>query len=296
MEVSLTRTQALPTPQGAVRAGEPASVARPEAVPRAEGWIPNALGAWREIAGRLREKRVALFLDYDGTLAAIAPSPSQAVLTKDMRSALDAVAHVWPTAIVTGRALADIERLVGLPDLVFAGSHGFDVRGPGGLRLEVSPGAVVPLREAAGELRWLTRAVPGVLIEEKRFSVALHYRQAPRAALPGLERTFRAVLQCFPTLRATEGKAVLELRPAVDWGKGRAVLWLLQALGLDGSDVLPVYIGDDLTDADAFRALAPRGLPILVSNLPWSADARYALADVLEVRHFLLRLASRAGI
>jgi len=184
------------------------------------------------------------------------------------------------------------EALVGLPDLVFAGSHGFDIRGPAGLRLEVSSESIVRLREAAGELRWLTRNVPGALVEEKRFSVALHYRRAPRTALPQLERIFRAVLQCYPGMSASEGKAVFELRPAVDWGKGRAVLWLLQELGLAQPDVLPVYIGDDLTDEDAFRALAGRGLPVLVDSLPWSAFAQYALADVLEVRHFLLRLAA----
>ena len=274
--------------------GESASAApRGEASVRAEKkLIPNALGAWPEIAGRLLGQRVALFLDYDGTLAAIAPSPEQALLTSEMRSALVAVARVWPTAIVTGRALDDIEGRVGLPDLVFAGSHGFDIRGPNQLRLEVSPGSVVTLREAAGELRWLTRNVPGVLIEEKRFSVALHYRQVARAALPRLERTFRAVLRCYPDVCASEGKDVFELRPAVDWGKGRAVLWLLEALGLAGPDVVPVYIGDDVTDEDAFRAIARRGLPILVGSLPWSADAKYALADVLEVRHFLLRLAA----
>lgn len=261
---------------------------------RLERWIPNALGAWREIAGRLRGKRVAAFLDYDGTLAAIAPRPEQAVLTADMRAALDAVARAWPTAIVSGRALDDLEGRIGLRSVVYAGSHGFDIRGPAGMRLEVAARVAPALRQAAAELRRSLRGVPGALVEEKRLSVALHYRLAPRGAVRRLERAFRTVARRHPALRASEGHAVLELRPDVDWDKGRAVLWILDALGLTGPDVLPVYIGDDVTDADAFRALARRGLPILVGSLPWSADAHYALADVLEVGHFLQRLATVA--
>ncbi len=256
-----------------------------------ERQVPDALGAWREIAARLRGKRPVVFLDYDGTLAAIAPRPEQAALSADMRAALGALARTWPTAIVSGRALDDLERRIGLPGVVCAGSHGFDIRGPAGVRLEVAAEAVPALRQAAAELRRATGAVPGALIEDKRLSVALHYRQAPHAALPRLERAFQTVIHGYPTLRAFEGKAVLELRPAVGWGKGRAVLWILDTYGLTGPDVLPIYLGDDVTDADAFRALAGRGLSVLVGRPPRSADAGYALADLPEVRHFLLRLA-----
>ena len=257
--------------------------------------LPNALGAWREIEGRLRGKRVALFLDYDGTLTPIVRRPELAVLSAEMRSALEAVGPACPTAIVSGRALEDVTRRVALPQLVYAGSHGFDIAGPDGLRLEVARESIAALRDAAAELRRRTAGIPGVIVEEKRFSVALHDRQVAPAARARVEASFRAVLEGSSDLRPSEGKRVLELRPAVEWDKGSAVVWILQARGLAGPDVLPIYIGDDVTDQDAFRALAGRGVAIQVASVPWSADAEYTLADVAEVRHFLLRLAAVAA-
>ncbi len=259
------------------------------------GGLPNALGAWGEIERQVTGKRIALFLDYDGTLTPIVDDPAKARLWPPMRTALAAAASAWPTAIVSGRRRSQLEQLVALPGLVYAGSHGFDVRGPGGLQLEVAPEAVPVLASAAEELRRRTAGVHGAQIEEKGFSVALHHRRAPRAAIPELERAIDTVLASRPELIRTEGKRVFELRPAVAWDKGRVVRWLVERMGSEGAEVVPVYVGDDGTDEDAFRAVSGTGIGIRVGNDDAWSSATYALADVAEVEHLLLRMAALGG-
>jgi len=84
-----------------------------------------------------------------------------------------------------------------------------------------------------------------------------------------------------------DGKKVYELLPDIDWNKGKAVLWLLETLGLEGWNVLPIYIGDDRTDEDAFRALEKPGVGILVSDRAQETSANYTLRNPEEVERFL---------
>jgi alpha,alpha-trehalase len=94
----------------------------------------------------------------------------------------------------------------------------------------------------------------------------------------------------MPELRKTYGKKIFELRPRIDWDKGNAVLWLLEALGLTGERVLPLYLGDDATDEDAFVALRDHGLGILVADAVCLTAARYLLRDPGDVLQFLKKL------
>lgn len=89
---------------------------------------------------------------------------------------------------------------------------------------------------------------------------------------------------------------VFELRPDFEWDKGRAVLWLLEALGLDRPKTAPIFIGDDVTDEDAFRALRARGVGVFVGDPPAGTQARYALRDVAEVERFLRALGAGARL
>lgn len=258
---------------------------------------PNALASWGRLAGRLEGRRAAVFLDYDGTLTPIVSRPELAVLDEGMRKVLRELARAHPTTIVSGRGREDVARLVGLDEVNYAGSHGFDIAGPrvSGLRLEVAPQIVPVLAEAAEELRRRTAGIPGVLVEDKRFSLAVHYRLVADDELPRLERIVDDALAARPALRKGTGKKVFELRPDLEWDKGRAVLWLLEALHLDGPEVVPVYAGDDVTDEDAFRALADRGIGILVTELPRPTAAQYALQNIEETQELLRRLAALRG-
>jgi trehalose 6-phosphate phosphatase len=257
---------------------------------------PSALERWDEIAARLRNRRPALFLDYDGTLSPIAPRPELATLPGETREILDRLAREMPVVIVSGRGREDVAALVGLPGLTYAGSHGFDIAGPPPapgappLRLEVGDGVPERIGKAAERLHQELAGVPGLLIEPKGFAVSIHFRLVDENDVPRIERAVDETVATIPGLRKGHGKKLFEIRPDLDWDKGQALLWLLGALGLDRPDVLPFYIGDDLTDEDAFRALSGRGVGILVAEAPRETAAEYQLHDPEEVRRFLEKL------
>jgi trehalose 6-phosphate phosphatase len=201
-------------------------------------------------------RRPALFLDYDGTLTPIVERPQDARLSEDMRRILRDATRAMPVAVVSGRDLGDVRELVGVPEIIYAGSHGFDIEGPS-LRLQLPGGidARCDLDQAVEDLTKRLASVHAARLERKRFAVAVHYRQVSEEDLKRVESAVGRVRTCFSRLRRTGGKKVIELRPNIDWDKGRAIRWLLTKIGLDGPDVLPIYLGDDLTDEDAFHAL-----------------------------------------
>ncbi|HYG64547.1 MAG TPA: trehalose-phosphatase [Thermoanaerobaculia bacterium] len=265
---------------------------------------PSALECWNEIADRLAGSKPAVFLDYDGTLSPIAPRPELATLPLATREVLQHLALHLPVAILSGRGLEDVTALVGISSIIYAGSHGFDISGPplaeGGppLRYEVGEGIPERIERAAARLRRELQGIEGVLVEPKRFSVAVHFRLADEAALPRIEQAVDATLADaadaadIAGLRKAHGKKVFELRPDLDWDKGKALLWLLE-MRLDhaANPVVPLYIGDDVTDEDAFRVLEERGIGILVAEEPRPTAAAYSLRDPDEVRQLLERLA-----
>jgi len=237
---------------------------------------------------------VALFLDFDGTLTGITGTPGEAMLADYVRDMLAAIARCIPVAIVSGRDRENLQARVQLPMLYYAGSHGFDIAGPDGLRYE-HPDAlacVASLDAAETYLHGRLDRVPGALVERKRFALATHYRKVEPAAVPRVEEAVAAVLAAHPDLRPSRGKKVIELLPAVDWHKGRAVDWLLARMG---PAAWPIYVGDDQTDEEALALLKERGSGIVVQDTPAATAARYRLASPDEVAKFLALLAARLG-
>lgn len=221
-----------------------------------------------------------------------------AVLAPGMRSVLERLSAKCLVAIVSGRDLRDVQERVDMPHLVFAGSHGFDIEGPGGLHEQHAAGAsAIPALDAAqAELERRAAAIPGVQVERKRFAIAVHFRNADDRDEPAVARIVDDVLAMHPGLRKGHGKKVLELRPDVSWDKGRAVLWLLDALELGADRATPIYIGDDVTDEDAFDALAASGRGIgIVVGPEGDTAARYQLADVDDVERFLAWIDGELG-
>ncbi len=251
--------------------------------------LPWAMESMEEIAARIGEGRPAVFLDYDGTLTPIVARPELAILSAEMRATLDRLSRLCMVAIVSGRGREDVAKLVDLPGLVYAGSHGFDIAGPGGLVTQHQEGQhFVPIiAEAERALQDKIGQIEGALVEGKTYAIAVHYRLVAEHEVPAMEAAVDAVVAQHPELRKTGGKKVFELRPRMDWDKGRAVLWLLDTLGLSGTEITPIYIGDDLTDEDAFAALKERGLSLLVSERPLPTAADYRLRDTDEVGGFL---------
>jgi trehalose-phosphatase len=257
--------------------------------PNAGRELPPALSRLGEIARRLAGRRPVVFLDYDGTLTPIVARPELAILSDGMRSQVEALSHHCPVAIVSGRDRGDVEKLVRLPDLVYAGSHGFDIAGPGGMALEHEAGraCLSELNSAEEDLRLRLDTIPGAQVDRKRFGVAAHYRNVAPERVPDVKRAVADVLGRHRRLALREGKKVFDLRPDTDWDKGRAVEWLVQALKMDTPDVISIYLGDDLTDEDAFRRLAPRGIGIFVGEPPAITEAQYRLTDTMETGRFL---------
>lgn len=255
---------------------------------------PSALSQWDSLSSAWSGKRVAVFLDYDGTLTPIVATPDQAKISEEMRAVLRDVADACPTVIVSGRGREDVAALVGLDNLYFAGSHGFDIAGPKGtaVRNEIGTEYLPVLRDALQTFQERIAGIEGALIEDKKFSIAVHYRLVDESEVPGMEQVVDEVVAKHPQLRKAHGKKVFEVRPKLEWNKGKAVLWLLKTLDLDRPDVVPMFIGDDVTDEDAFAALEDRGVAILVSEAPRETKAQFSLKNPTEVGEFL-RLVSR---
>ena len=258
--------------------------------------LPSALQEIEQLREVAAGRSFAFFLDYDGTLTPIVGRPDLAVLDPEMRAVLADLAATSTVAVVSGRGLADVRKLVGVPGLIYAGSHGFEIEGPAGLSIQAEHGTeFLPALDAMEvTLRAGLRTIEGALVERKRFSVAVHYRLVAAEDQPRVETAVDAVLAEHPEFRKGRGKKVYELQPDIEWDKGRAVRWVIDALRLDSGKVLPVYIGDDVTDEDAFRALASDGLGILVRDggAPLTA-ARYTLETPDEVRRFFAALLER---
>jgi trehalose 6-phosphate phosphatase len=250
----------------------------------------SAIEKLEEIFQYLVNKTPAIFLDYDGTLTPIVSRPEDAVLDPKMRQTLQDLAANCFVAVISGRDLPDVRNLVGLDNLVYAGSHGFDIAGPQGQRLAHQSGRefLPALDRSEKDLRArLEDHIPGVQVERKKFSVAVHYRRAADSRVGEVEQVVDQVHAASGRLRKSTGKKLFELQPDLDWHKGKALLWLLDRLGLNRPDVVPLYLGDDVTDEDAFKVLQERGLGIAVQDEPAPTAARYRLRDPDEVQKFL---------
>jgi trehalose 6-phosphate phosphatase len=247
----------------------------------------HALTAWR--GGR----SIAVFLDYDGTLApAVDDEPTAAGLAPAMRATLEALAERWPVAIVSGRDRADLEARVDVADLLYAGSHGLDIAGRGLLRRCGEAELALPeLERAHARLVRLVGAVPGVQIERRRFSLAVGHREvADPHAVQAIERAVDAVL-ATTRLRRRMGPGGIELRPDVDWDEGRAVRWMMDVLGLEPRRTFAIHVGH-ADDEDAFAALAGMGAGICVGDANTTSLADWSVRDSEEVGELLRWLES----
>ena len=259
----------------------------------------HALAAFDTIRERVNGRRLAVFLDYDGTLTPIVGHPKDALLDPRMRVRLETLGAACPLGIISGRSLDDVAAMVGLGGIAYAGDHGFDMRMPDGRREVYEPvRAVLPqLDTAQARIEAALVDVAGAWVERKRFSMAVHYRAADPADVGRVEAAVRDALADSGGLKYGPGRKIFDVKPALEWDKGQALLGFLKRLGLDGPDTLAVYVGDDTTDEDAFAAIRDTGLGVLVAETPRVTSAHYLLRDPDEVGELLERLTElcRAG-
>lgn len=249
------------------------------------------------------KKNIFLFLDYDGTLTPIVKTPPQAMLSPAVRDMLARLSRQrrCRVVIVSGRSLANIKDMVRLEGIIYVGNHGLELEGRG-LRL---PRLLLPrFQEILGEVRdrliVKTRRFEGVFVEDKGATLSLHYRLASSRCVSEIKKVLEEIIRFFVVrkkLKVTRGKKVFEIRPLVDWDKGKAVAWLLnqkKALSFNGP-CLPVYVGDDATDESAFAVLRQRGLGIAVgrtknSQASKASHAKFYLRHHRDVNVFLKQL------
>lgn len=233
----------------------------------------------------LSAKKRVLFLDYDGTLTPIVSRPQDAVMKQEMRDAVRSLMKKQLVAIVSGRMRSDVEGLVQIPELLFAGSHGFDIKGPGLEMLHPVARKTMPVIQTITEnLKRDIGSIEGVVIEEKKFSVAAHYRMVAPEQHAAVREAVNRSMKGRDSVRMMEGKMVYEILPDIEWNKGMAIRWIMAALKLSWNSCSVVYIGDDVTDENAFRAVRTRGAGILVSeeNGPSTADFQVRTPDDIQ--------------
>jgi trehalose 6-phosphate phosphatase len=244
-----------------------------------------------EVIARLRGAgEPALLLDYDGTLVPIAATPAEAAPDAALAPLLRALAARLPlVAVVSGRTIANLRAFLGaIPRLSLIGTHGAEIAPAG--REEIVPFDRARIEPRLEALRRAAQALAdparGTLLEDKGVSLSFHWRLAePRE---GERRAAEfARLARDPLLAVISGKKVVEARPR-GTDKGAACLALLREAS--AGDRLAAYFGDDTTDEDAFRALAPRGLTAVVAAEPRPSAARFRLRDPAAVREALRAL------
>ncbi len=259
--------------------------------------MAHLLNVWPAVSVRLRRaRRVLLLFDYDGTLTPILPRPEDAVLDEGVRASLRALAaqERYLVGMVSGRSLGDLMERVGLPELLYAGNHGLEVRGLG---LDFAhPGAAVAkdaLDRVSRQLQVEFGGIPGVQVEHKGQSLTVHYRNVAEELTGTVEKATRAAADPYVRrgeLRTTRGKMVVEVRPGVEWDKGKAIAMVR---GSFPEPPFPVYFGDDVTDEDGFRVVQElNGLAVFVGPPRDGTVALHQLESPEEVATVLSMLVS----
>lgn len=252
--------------------------------------MENALAAWDSIAEVLSRPHILLFLDFDGTLASIAPSPEGAVLSQRTRTVLKKLrAKDWCTvAIISGRSLRNLKGKVRVEGLIYAGNHGAEIEGNG-----IAFCAPVPyetqraLADIKTRIEFLPSSLEGVRIEDKRMTLSVHFRAAKEVEkYQAIEAVELAAGPFSDMVGVRRGKEIVEVTP-LSWDKGKALSWLLARMAPpEAGSSIPVCVGDDTTDEDAFRAAGRHGLTIVVGKR-LDSSARYYLEEPEEVHRFL---------
>ena len=270
----------------------------PPSGPTAMKDLPYAFERMDEIREAVASREPVFFLDYDGTLTPIVERPEDALMPPATRDVLSRLAAAHTVAMISGRDVRFVREQVDLDGVLYAGSHGFDIVGPEGLGTEKLSEfeRFLPLvDDAETSLRERLAGVEGATIERKKYSVAAHYRQVADADVHLVTEAVDAVVVEVAGVRKGLGKKVYEVRPDVDWHKGRAVMWLFGALGFESGSAVPFYVGDDVTDEDAFGVLRGIGIGVAVGAADRETLASYRVDDPSDVARFLEAFASERG-
>jgi len=266
--------------------------------------MKHLLSNWSEIVERLESaKTLILLVDYDGTMTPIVNRPEDAIISDDARKTLRLLS-VLPNltvGVISGRSLRDTASKVGLLGVVYVGNHGMEIKELSGITT-IDPAVRMSQPIIHNLYRVLVKnlsQIKGVQVEYKGLSLSIHYRLVDEDMLHDVKRIFEDAIDIARKagdIRITHGKKVFEIRPAVDINKGNAVKVLIDKYRkgnpIDSMALLPIYVGDDLTDEDGFHAVEEyeNGLSVFVGSPQTQSAARYYLHSTAEVNEFLKML------
>lgn len=267
--------------------------------------LEHLLSAWPMVIKQLGSARHFLLLsDYDGTLTPIVDRPELAYLAEDTKRILRSLVGQprFTLGVISGRALPDLKNRVGISGIIYAGNHGLEIEGPGFSFVNPVAEELKPiLRVMHYVLGQVLGTIRGVFVENKDLSLSIHYRLAEENRAREVERIVQQVVggaEAAGQTKITSGKKVYEVRPAVNWDKGKAIKLLMKKYGKGGrnSGLLPIYLGDDLTDYDGFRVIENygNGISVFVGEEIQQSIARYYLKSPEEVTVFLVMLLEQA--
>ena len=267
-----------------------------------------------KIKKELADKNIFLFLDYDGTLTPIVKKPELAKLDSQIKKLLRKISRNCPTAIISGRPLNEIEKLVGLKNIIYSGNHGFEIetqitaddtkchsesrKKRDNLReqsrrlpqifVQIEARKIKPIiQKIRYVLEKKIKNIKGAFVENKGLTLSIHWRLVDKKNLLNLFAIIRETIRNNSRVRLTKGKKVWEIRPNIIWDKGKAVQWILSLLPTSYS-LCPIYIGDDTTDEDVFKVLK-NGITIRIRKSKKS-KARYYLKKQSEIKKLLNHL------
>ncbi len=253
--------------------------------------LPNPFTGQLKFQSFTGQKKPIFFFDYDGTLTPLVKDPEKAVIKEDMREILKELSHMFHIAVISGRDMDHLRDFIRLESIIYAGSHGYRISGPGEMYMEIDQAKkLLPVLDEVETLlrKLLEQEIRGVQIERRQYAIAIHYRNAPPGTLEQVSQVVKELTWRYGNLKTGRGKKILEVKPYMDWHKGKSVRWILDELGLVSSgEYLPIYFGDDITDEDAFRALCDDGIGILVGEHGQPSAADYQLKSVGQVKQFL---------
>jgi len=247
---------------------------------------------WECIRARIQQaQNLFLFLDYDGTLTPIVSRPELALCPSEVKRRLENLRDLPSVylAIISGRSVEDLREKVGVSDIIYVGNHGLEIENPGGRHKKIlSSARTRELKRITQNVQNSLKGIPGILFEEKGPILSVHYRNVPQKFFDRIPHVLKEELEQWRGhWKMASGKMVFEIQPNVDFHKGETVREILKpfpSLGL-----LPIYIGDDQTDEDAFRVLKGQGVSVFIGPSGFSSEADFFLRNPDEVQEFLFR-------
>lgn len=254
--------------------------------------MPHLLNIWPVVSRQLASsRRILLIFDYDGTLTPIVGCPQNARLSDNARRCLVDLAEKerFIIGVVSGRELTELEELVAIPGLIYAGNDGLEIRGLGmNFVHPQTAGLIESVTKVAGLLEQELEYVPKLLVHNKRLTVSVHFKNTPDKYLAKVNRTVASVLGPYVSsgeIKVTHGIKIIQADPNIDWGKGEAIREIHRSCG---DNPFLMFFGDDRDDEDGFDVVQDsNGIAVCIGHPRQHTKALHKLESPAEVAQVL---------